>query len=94
MNTLVFLYKQVLDKPLEKRIDAIRSGKKRHIPVVLSADEVKQVLARMEGVPQSRQRTFTAADYGLPRRSGSEFSISISNTNRLQGVPARATKTG
>ncbi|CCE23953.1 hypothetical protein [Methylotuvimicrobium alcaliphilum] len=45
---MVFLYKKILDKPLEKRIDAIRSGKKRHIPVVLSADEVKQVLARMK----------------------------------------------
>ncbi|WP_404355669.1 tyrosine-type recombinase/integrase [Methylotuvimicrobium sp. KM1] len=52
MNALVFLYKQVLDKPLEKHIDAIRSGKKRHIPVVLSADQVKQVLARPEVVPQ------------------------------------------
>ena len=38
MNALMFLYKQVLDKPLEKRIDALRSGKNRrlHIPVVLS----------------------------------------------------------
>lgn len=52
MNALVFLYKQVLDKPWEKRIDAIRSAKKRYIPVVLSADEVKQVLAHLESLPQ------------------------------------------
>jgi integron integrase len=52
MNALVFLYKQVLEKPLEKRIDAIRASKNRHIPVVLSVDEVKQVLMRLEGVPQ------------------------------------------
>ena len=52
MNALVFLYKQVLDKPLEKRIDAIRSNKNRRIPVVLSPEEVKKVLARLEGVPQ------------------------------------------
>jgi site-specific recombinase XerD len=48
MNALVFLYKQVLNTPLTKRIEAIRAGNKRHIPVVL----VKQVLARLEGVPQ------------------------------------------
>jgi len=52
MNALVFLYKQVLDKPLEKRIDAIRSNKNRRIPVVLSPEEVKKVLTRLEGVPQ------------------------------------------
>lgn len=52
MNALVFLYKQVLNKPLEKRIDAIRSNKNRRIPVVLSPGEVKQILARLEGVPQ------------------------------------------
>ena len=52
MNALVFLYKQVLDAPLQKRIEAIRSSKNRHIPVVLSPEEVKQILARLEGVPQ------------------------------------------
>lgn len=52
MNALVFLYKHVLNKPLTKRIEAIRSKTHRHIPVVLSVDEVKQVLARLEGVPQ------------------------------------------
>lgn len=52
MNALVFLYKRVLDIPLTKRIEAIRSTKNRHIPVVLSVDEVKLVMARLEGVPQ------------------------------------------
>ncbi len=52
MNALVFLYKKVLDQPLEKRIDAIRSTKSRHIPVVLSHEEVKQILCLLEGVPQ------------------------------------------
>ncbi len=52
MNALVFLYKQVLNKPLEKRIDAVRSNKSRRIPVVLSPEEVGMILARLEGVPQ------------------------------------------
>ena len=52
MNALVFLYKRVLDKPLEKTIDAIRSTKHRQIPVVLTHDEVKQIITLLEGVPQ------------------------------------------
>ena len=52
MNALVFLYKHVLNQPLTKRIDAIRSKTHRHVPVVLAVDEVKQILARLEGLPQ------------------------------------------
>jgi len=52
MNALVFLYKQVLEQPLDKKIDAIRSAKKQRVPVVLSQQEVKQVLVLLEGVPQ------------------------------------------
>jgi len=52
MNALVFLYKRVLEKPLEKTVDAVRSTKNRKIPVVLTQDEVKQVITLLEGVPQ------------------------------------------
>lgn len=52
MNALVFLYKRVLESPLEKRIDAVRSSKNRKIPVVLSQDEVKQIITLLDGTPQ------------------------------------------
>ena len=52
MNALVFLYKRVLDHPLEKTVDAIRSTKNRKIPVVLTQDEVKQVITLLKGVSQ------------------------------------------
>jgi len=52
MNALVFLYKQVLESPLEKRIDAVRSSKNRKIPVVLSQDEVRQIITLLDGIPQ------------------------------------------
>ena len=51
MNALVFLYKQVLEIPLEKRIDAVRSTKNRKIPVVLSQQEVKQIITLLDGLP-------------------------------------------
>ncbi|MEE9346211.1 MAG: integron integrase, partial [Methylococcales bacterium] len=52
MNALVFLYRRVLDQPLEERIDAVRSSKNRRIPVVLDKDEVKEIITLMDGVPQ------------------------------------------
>jgi len=52
MNTLVFLYKKVLKASLEKEIDAVRAKKKINMPVVMTRDEVRQVIHLMEGVPQ------------------------------------------
>jgi integron integrase len=52
MNALVFLYKKVLAKPLDERIDAVRAERKVNVPVVLTREEVSRVLAVMEGVPQ------------------------------------------
>lgn len=47
-NALVFLFKRVLNQPLEN-VSAARSRKEQRIPVVLTRDEVKQVLALLEG---------------------------------------------
>src|SRR5208282_4465483 len=52
MNALVFLYKKVLDKPLDEAIDAVRGERKVNVPVVLTREEVSKVVAVMEGVPQ------------------------------------------
>lgn len=52
MNALVYLYKQVLEQPLEHTIDAIRSTKNRRIPVVLTQEEVKDIIVLLKGVSQ------------------------------------------
>ncbi len=52
MNALVFLYKHVLELPLEGRISAIRADKKVHLPVVMTREEVGAVISLMEGTPQ------------------------------------------
>jgi len=49
MNALVFLYKRVLERPLEGRIDAARSSKEPHVPVVLTRKEVARILPMIEG---------------------------------------------
>ncbi len=52
MNALVLLYKQILECPLEQRIDAVRSHKQPRIPVVLSKTEVKDIITSLDGIPQ------------------------------------------
>ncbi|HIF70565.1 MAG TPA: integron integrase, partial [Candidatus Lambdaproteobacteria bacterium] len=50
-NALVFLYKRVLKSPFEN-VKAARSRKEARIPVVLTREEVKQVLSLLDGVPE------------------------------------------
>ena len=52
MNALVFLYKRVLKTPLKEEINAVRAGKKSNIPIVMTRNEVRNVIGVMEGVPQ------------------------------------------
>lgn len=49
MNALVFLYKRVLERPLEGPIDAARASKERRVPVVLTREEVAQILPLVDG---------------------------------------------
>jgi integron integrase len=48
-NALLFLYRDVLEKPLGN-IDAMRAKRTRRLPVVLSRDEVKRLLGKMTAV--------------------------------------------
>ena len=50
-NALVFLYKRVIESPLEN-VKATRSHKEARIPVVLTREGVKQVLLLLDGVPE------------------------------------------
>lgn len=52
LNALLFLYGQVLEQPLEERIDAVRARRLPRVPMVLTEEEALQVLALMSGPPQ------------------------------------------
>jgi integrase len=52
MNALVFLYKKVLDEPLEGVINAVRAPRKVNVPVVMTREEVARVIPFLNGVPQ------------------------------------------
>lgn len=52
MNALVFLYKKILKTPLGGEINAVRAKKKMNIPVVLTRDEVRQIIHLLQGPAQ------------------------------------------
>ena len=52
LNALVFFYKHVLKIPLDNTINAERATKKAKVPVVLTRDETKRILAAMTGTHQ------------------------------------------
>jgi integrase len=49
LNALVFLYGSVLERPLGELDGVVRARKPRRLPVVLSREEVKRLLSRLEG---------------------------------------------
>ena len=51
INALIYLYEQVLGIDLDA-INALRPRKRRHLPTVLTFQEVKRILGLMTGVNQ------------------------------------------
>ena len=49
LNALIFLYKEVLDRPLELLRDVVRAKRPMHLPSVFSEQEVMRVLAELDG---------------------------------------------
>src|SRR5437867_9520940 len=52
VSALVFLYRHVLDDPLPWIDDIIRARRSRKLPVVLTREEVRSLLAAMKGTPR------------------------------------------
>jgi site-specific recombinase XerD len=52
MNALIFLYKKILKIDLKGEINAVRATKKMNIPVVMTRDEIRNVINLIEGTPQ------------------------------------------
>jgi len=73
LNALIFLYRQVLNEPLEKRIDAIRAPKKVNVPVVMTREEVVQIITLMEGT----HRIIAKILYGSGLRVSEALSLRI-----------------
>lgn len=51
LNSILYLYSNVLSIKLGTLTNVVRSHKTKRLPTVFSRDEVKQILAHLEGVP-------------------------------------------
>jgi len=79
LNAIVFLYRQVLDIPIDGKIQPIRSKKKPNLPTVLSGEEIRQFFRHIEGTDglmdgQTYMR-FRTATHGMcsPPNQGHRF---------------------
>ena len=52
LSELLFLYRHVLHQDLPWLDDVVRARRPKHLPVVLSRDEVRDVIAELEGTPR------------------------------------------
>jgi integron integrase len=52
LSALLFLYREVLGVELPWLDDVVRAKRPQHLPVVLTRDEVRSVLQRLDGVPR------------------------------------------
>lgn len=52
LSALLFLYRHVLKQPLGNSIEAVRAKQSKHLPTVLTVDEVIRLLQYMDGLPQ------------------------------------------
>jgi integron integrase len=50
LHAILFLYRDVLEQPINGRIDALRARERRRLPVVLTTDEVTRLLSHLSGV--------------------------------------------
>lgn len=56
LNAIVYLYRHVLDRPLGEIVDVLRAKRPKRLPVVLSRDEVRRLLAALDGTYQLMAR--------------------------------------
>ena len=52
LNSIVFLYNRVLDKPLGDIGPLLRAKRSERTPVVFTRDEVRRILDRLHGIPK------------------------------------------
>ena len=50
LNAIVFLYKKVLDIPVDENLEPVRAKRHRRPPVVMAQNEVVNVLGHMQGL--------------------------------------------
>ena len=91
LNGIVFLYQQLLEQPFHwlERLD--RPKRAQRLPSVLSMQQVRQILARMQGIELLTAQLI----YGTGMRIGECMSLRIKDINGAEGtIPTRTSAPG
>jgi integron integrase len=80
LNALAFLYKVVLEQPLDFPLDAVRARRPKRLPTVLGKDEVLAVLGCMDGTLQLIAQLL----YGSGLRVGEAVSLRVKDVDFAQ----------
>jgi integrase len=77
-SALLFLYEQVLGISLKNQnIQALRAQERKHIPVVLTIDEVKKIILNMTGIYQLMVKLMYGCGLGCEKRQGNDNCLSF-----------------
>jgi hypothetical protein len=49
LNAIIFLYRRVIDQPVEDQLEPVRAKRQIHLPMVMTQSEVSRVIASMGG---------------------------------------------
>src|SRR2546429_2010206 len=52
LSALLFLYRYVLHQELPWLDDVVRARRPKHLPIVLTRDEVRAVISKLDGTPR------------------------------------------
>jgi integron integrase len=81
LSALLFLYRHVLHQPLSESIDAVRARQSKHLPTVLTPEEVQQVLKYLEGTHQLLAKLL----YGAGLRVKEGLRLRVKDVDFAQG---------
>lgn len=93
LSALLFLYRHVLGRELGDFGEVIRAGKPTRLPVVMTREEVKAVLTRLQGTSGSLHHSCMAPVCGSWNVSSCAFRTLTSLATKFSSVTAKVPKT-
>jgi site-specific recombinase XerD len=90
LSALLFLYRHVLNQPLAETVDAVRAKQSKHLPTVLTLDEVRRLLQQLEGTHQLLAKLLYGA--GLRVKEGLRLRVKDLDGDRSSARQAQIDK--
>jgi integrase len=93
LSALLFLYRDVLRQELENSIDAVRARQPKHLPTVLTREEVFKVIGFLSGAHHARPVCKRQLGEPLDRPASTSASVAISSVTPLPRTCLRVAMT-